>query len=206
MNFDIVDFSTIIIRKRVLKRKTVDIFDEMKNIKKFIIKNIQKVQKQQIKYANRHKKNVKYEIKNLMWVSTKNIVINRLFKKFDHKMIESYFIIKIVDSFYQVQLLEIIKIFDTFHLSLLRKAFMNSLSKQINELSSLIVINNKKKWKMNDISNARKHYRRIQFLVKWKNHDENKTWYNSKRFQNAKKIVKNFYERYSNKSKFAWMN
>ena len=66
MNFDIVDLSPIIIRKRILKRKTVDIFDEMKNIRKFIIKNIQKVQKQQIKHANRHKKNVKYEIKNLV--------------------------------------------------------------------------------------------------------------------------------------------
>ena len=129
MNFDIVDFSTIIIRKRVLKRKTVDIFDEMKNIRKFIIKNIQKIQKQQIKHANRHRKDVKYEVKNLVWISTKNIMINRLFKKFDYKMIESYFIIKIVDSFYQVQLFEIIKIFDTFHFSLLRKAFMNSLSK-----------------------------------------------------------------------------
>ena len=42
MNFDIVDLSTIITRERILKRKTVDIFDEMKNIRKFIIKNIQK--------------------------------------------------------------------------------------------------------------------------------------------------------------------
>ena len=66
MNFDIVDLSTIITRERILKRKTVDIFDEMKNIREFIIKNIQKVQKQQIKHANRHRKNVKYEVKNLV--------------------------------------------------------------------------------------------------------------------------------------------
>ena len=178
----------------------------MKNIRKFIIKNIQKVQKQQIKHANRHRKDVKYEVKNLVWISTKNIMINRFFKKFDHKMIESYSIIKIVDSFYQVKLSETIKIFDTFHFSLLRKAFMNSLSKQINELSSLIIIDDEKKWEMNNILNVRRHYRRIQFLVKWKNHDEDRTWYNSKGFQNAKKIVKNFYEKYSDKSKSAWMN
>ena len=122
MSFDIVDFSAIITRERILKRKTVDIFDEMKNIREFIIKNIQKVQKQQIKHANRHRKNVKYKIKNLMWVSTKNIMINRLFKKLDHKMIESYSIIKIIDSFYQVQLFETVKIFDTFHLSFLKKS------------------------------------------------------------------------------------
>ena len=140
MSFDIVDLSAIITRKRILKRKIVDIFDEMKNIREFIIKNIQKVQKQQIKHANKHRKNVKYEVKNLVWVSTKNIMINRLFKKLDHKIIESYSIIKIIDSFYQVQLFETVKIFDTFHFSLLRKASMNFLSKQINELSSSIII------------------------------------------------------------------
>ena len=206
ISFDIVNLSTTITQERILKRKAVDIFDEMKNIREFIIKNIQKVQKQQIKHANRHKKNVKYEIKNLVWVSTKNIMINRLFKKLDHKMIESYSIIKIVDSFYQIQLFETVRIFDTFHFSLLRKASMNSLSEQINELSSSIIIDDEKKWEMNDILNVRRHYRRIQFLIKWKNHDENETWYNSKKFQNAKKIVKNFYEKYSNKSKSAWMN
>ena len=248
-------------------------------------------------------------------------------------MIESYSIIKIIDSFYQIQFFEIVKIFDTFHLSLLRKASMNSFSKQINEFSLSIIINDEKKWEMNDILNvkviakgrkemredfffnfpspmrkgkfswgislpacgkerdffefpfshekklekneflstkmskisdflwkgkrffptshcgkkkfqfpfphggreiffggfafphvgreeiafsfpfltatllnARRHYRRIQFLVKWKNHDENRTWYNSTGFQNAKKIVKNFYERYSDKSKSARVN
>ena len=206
MNFDIVDLSTIITRERILKRKTVDIFDEMKNIREFIIKNIQKVQKQQIKHANRHKKNVKYEVKNLVWISTKNIMTNRLFKKFDYKMIESYFIIKIVNSFYQIKLFETVKTFDTFHFSFLKKTSTNSLSEQINEFSTSIIIDDEKKWKMNDILNVRRHYRRIQFLVKWKDHDENKTWYNSMKFQNAKEIVKNLYERYSNKSKFVWMN
>ena len=133
-------------------------------------------------------------------------MINRSFKKLDHKMIELYSIIKIFDIFYQTQLFETVKIFDTFHLSILKKASMNSLSKQINKFSTSIIINDEKKWKMNDILNVRKHYRRIQFLVKWKDSDENKTWYNSKKFQNAKKIMKNFYERYSNKSKSAWVN
>ena len=45
MSFDIVDFSTIITRERILKCKTVDIFSEIKNIREFIIKNIQKAQK-----------------------------------------------------------------------------------------------------------------------------------------------------------------
>ena len=120
-------------------------------------------------------------------------------------MIESYFIIKIVDAFYQVQLFESVKIFDIFHFNLLRKTFENSLSEQVNEFASSIVINDEKKWKMNDIFDARKYYRRIQFLVKWKRHDENKIWYDSKGFRNAFDIVREFYDRYSDKSRPNWL-
>ena len=60
-------------------------------------------------------------------------------------MIDSYSIIKVVNSFYQIKLFEFAKIFDTFHSNLLKKAFENSLSTQINELASSIIINNEKK-------------------------------------------------------------
>ena len=60
-------------------------------------------------------------------------------------MIESYFIIKVVSLFYQIKFLEFAKIFDTFHSNLLKKAFENSLSKQINEFASSMIIDDKKK-------------------------------------------------------------
>ena len=58
---------------------------------------------------------------------------------------------------------------------------------------------------MNDIFDAQKHYRRIQFFVKWKEHDENRNWYNFDEFRNATNIVKNFYNKCSNKSRFDWL-
>ena len=141
----------------------------------------------------------------MIWVSIKNIITNRFSKKLDHKMIESYSIIKIVDAFYQIQLFESVKIFDTFHFNLLRKTFENSLSEQVNEFASSIVINDEKKWKVNDILDVRKYYRRVQFFVKWKKHDKNKIWYDSKKFRNAFDIMKNFYDRYFNKSRSNWL-
>ena len=45
MNFDVVDFSTNIIRKRILKRKAANISKEMKRIRKFVIENIEDAQK-----------------------------------------------------------------------------------------------------------------------------------------------------------------
>ena len=87
----------------------------------------------------------------------------------------------------------------------MRKAFEDSLSEQVNELAPSIVIDDEKKWKVNDILDARKYYRRVHFFVKWKKHDENKIWYDSKRFRNAFDIMREFYDRYFDKSKSNWL-
>lgn len=205
MSFDVVDLSANI-RERILKRKAADISEEMEDIRKFVIENMRDAQEKQMKNANEHRKDIKYELKDLVWISIKNIIINRLLKKLDHEMIDSYSIIKVVDSSYQVQLFETVKIFDTFHSSLLRKASENSLSGQINEFASSVVIENEEEWKIDDILDARKHYRRVQFLIKWKERDEDKIWYNFDEFRNATEIVKNFYEKYLNKSKSDRLN
>ena len=59
-------------------------------------------------------------------------------------MIDSYFIINVMNLFYQVQFFKSTKIFDTFYLNLLRKASENSLLKQVNEFASSIIIDDKK--------------------------------------------------------------
>ena len=68
-----------------------------------------------------------------------------------------------------------------------------------------MIINDEKKWKVDDILDAQKHYRRIQFLIKWKKHDKNKNWYNFDEFHSAIDIVKDFYERYFDKPRFDWL-
>ena len=66
MSFDVINFSTNIIRKCILKRKAANSLKKMKEIKKFVIKNMKDVQEKQLNVVNVHRKNVKYEIKNLI--------------------------------------------------------------------------------------------------------------------------------------------
>ena len=205
INFDVINFSTYIIRKRILKRKTADISKKIKEIRKFVTENIKNVQEKQINNVDVYRKNIKYKIKDLMQISIKTIIINRLSKKLNYKIINSYFIIKVINLFYQIQFFESTKMFNIFYLNLLKKTFENLFLKQINEFASSMIRNDEKKWKIDDILDAKKHYRRIQFLIKWKEHDENKNWYNLKKFRNAIEIVKNFYEKYFDKSKFDWL-
>ena len=205
MSFDVVDLSAHTTRERILKRKAADISEEMEEIRKFVTENMKDAQEKQMNNANIHRKDIKYEVGDLVWVSTKNIITNRPSKKLDHKMIGPYPIIKVVGSSYQVQLPESVRIFDTFHPSLLRKASEDPLPGQINEPAPPVVIDDEEEWEVDDILDARKHYRRVQFLVKWKGHDEDRNWYNSEGFRNATEIVKDFYEKYPDKPRPDWL-
>jgi len=91
--------------------------------------------------ANKHRKKINYKIESKMFLNERNIVIARLFKKLDDKMLDSFKITDSVDFFYKLKLSDTMRIHDVFHSELLRSAVDDSLSDQKNELSKLIVIN-----------------------------------------------------------------
>ncbi len=85
-----------------------------------------------MKFIDRKRKNVLYEIKNMIFFSTKNINIIRSFKKLNHKMIKSFRVIKETEDSYKLQLLKLIKRkYLIFYPSLLRKIINDPLFGQI---------------------------------------------------------------------------
>jgi hypothetical protein len=92
------------------------------------------------------------------------------------------------------------KIHDTFHTSLLRFAFTNFLTNQIQSSSSSVVINEKEEYEVDDILNSRYHYEKLRYKVVWIDHFSNRAWYSAKNFQNHfKEILIDYHQRYSNK-------
>ena len=79
-----------------------------------------KLQAKQVVVANRHRKQPPvYKVKDKVFLSAKNIRIERLSKKLDDKNIDSFKIKKLVELLYQLELPYTIKIHDVFHLNLL---------------------------------------------------------------------------------------
>jgi hypothetical protein len=76
-----------------------------------------------------------------VFLNERNIVTVRLFKKLNDKMLDSFQIIDLIDSFYKLKLLKTMCIHDVFHSELLRLVINDLLSDQKNELSRSIVIN-----------------------------------------------------------------
>ncbi len=76
-----------------------------------------------------------------MFLNERNIITARLFKKLNDKMLDSFQIINLVDSYYKLKLSETMRIHDVFHSELLCLVVNDSLSDQKNESSRSIVIN-----------------------------------------------------------------
>jgi len=100
-----------------------------------------KTQKQMMNQANKHRKKINYEIESKIFLNEQNIVTARFFKKLNDKMLDSFQIINLIDSFYKLKLFKTMRIHDVFHSEFLRLVINDSLSDQKNELSKSIVIN-----------------------------------------------------------------
>ncbi len=112
-----------------------------------------KTWKQMMNQANKHRKKINYKIESKIFLNEQNIVTAKLFKKLNNKMLDSFQIIDLVDSFYKLKLLETMHIHDVFHSELLYLVVNDSLFNQKNESLKSIVINDEDEWEINNILN-----------------------------------------------------
>jgi hypothetical protein len=134
------------VKERVLTQKAIIIAKKIKNIWNFIKKKLANAQNTQKKYANQKRTfSFKYKFEDMISLFTKNIKIEWLFRKLNHKWIDSYKIKKISKDVCQLNLSQSMKIHDIFHISLLRKAAIDFLTEQIQSSSSSIMISEDEK-------------------------------------------------------------
>jgi hypothetical protein len=205
MSFDFVQFEENTAKEQIHRFKNKNIVFTMKNIWKFAKKHMKKNQQSQIIYANKYKISASdYRIKNQVWLFIKNIQIDRSFRKLDHKMLELFKILKKRSNSYKLELSIEMNIHSMFHISLLKKDLENSLSRQIIVSSSFVVIDDEEKFDVKDIIDSRLTERsinkKLQYKIKWVKHSSNRKWYSIENFENAKKIVEDYHQRYFDKS------
>jgi hypothetical protein len=146
-----------------------------------------------------------YQIKDRVWLFSRNIQIDRSSRKLNHKMLRSFKILKKRESSYKLDLSNNMNLHSVFHTSLLRKNFENFLPEQIIISSSSVVINDEQKFDVEDIIDSRltnkSINKRLQYKIKWVKHSSNRKWYSIENFENAKEIVANYHQRYFEKSR-----
>jgi len=175
----------------------------MNKILMFACESLVKTRKQMIQQANKHRKEVDYEIESKMFLNEWNIITARSFKKLNDKMLDLFINLDLVDSSYKLKLSETMHVHDVFHSDLLHLVVNDFLSDQKNESSESIVINDEDEWKIDNILNFRRYQKRLQYRVKWNDYDNDLNWYNADddKFMNAQKIINDFHIQYLNKSR-----
>ncbi len=160
MSFDSSNSNDDFFRERfsakewILTQKTVIITKKMRNIWNFIKKKLVDTQNIQKRYVDRKRTfSSNYKFEDVIWLFIKNIKIEWSFRKLNHKWINLFNIKKMQKDVCQLDLSQLMKIHNIFHISLLRKTATNSLTDQIQSLSSSIVINEdeKEKYEINVI-------------------------------------------------------
>ena len=82
---------------------------------------------------------------DFVFFNNKNIIIDKLCKKLNNKIFDSFLIKIVIDSFYKLKLFKIIKIYNAFHFKFLNLAAINSLFDQIFFFFIIIIIKDKEK-------------------------------------------------------------
>jgi hypothetical protein len=120
-------------------------------------------------------------------------------------MLESFKILKKRNNSYKFELSIEVNIHLVFHISLLRKNFDESLSRQIISSFSSIVIDDEQKFDVEDIVDSRLMSRafnkRLQYKIRWIKHSSNRKWYSVENFDHARKIIDDYHLKYLDKSK-----
>ena len=105
--------------------------------------------------VNKHKKSIHYVKENMIWLSNRNIITVRLFKKFENKMLKFFKVLRRIKVFYKLKLLKIMKIHDVFHSNLFRLNLEDSFENQNSETSRFIETLIDDEWVVNDILDFR---------------------------------------------------
>jgi len=153
-------------RERLQAAKAENISEHMNKILTFARESLAKTREQMVQQANKHRKEVDYEIESKMFLNEQNIITARPFKKLDDKMLDLFTNLGFVDSSYKLKLSETMRVHDVFHSGLLRLAVDDPLPGQKNEPLESIVVNDEDEWKIDNILNSRRYRRRLQYRVK----------------------------------------
>ncbi len=171
MSFELNTIEYESFRERLQVTKVENISEHINKILTFARESLVKTRKQMIQQANKHRKEVDYEIESKMFLNERNIITARSFKKLDDKMLDFFINLDFIDSSYKLKLSETMHVHDVFHSDLLCLVINNFLSDQKNEFFKSIVINNEDEWKIDDILNFRWYQRWLQYRVKWNDYD-----------------------------------
>jgi len=183
---------SLIISISVSTKKHVKHFQKLHNE---LVKTVKSLQNIQVKYYNMKHKRVEFNIRDKVWLSTRNTRTERKMKKLDWKRIRLYRILtRVGTQVYRLELPLSLRIHLTFYISLLEEYYENRLSGHIASPPPPILIDIHSEYKVEKVLDVKYQRNYLYYLVKWKNYLLLKnSWKPATNLQNASELLQEFY-------------
>ena len=185
-------------RERLQATKADDIAKRMEELLEYGRSQLLKSQSSMEAQANKHRKDVSYEIGDRVWLSSRNVKTTRPSKGLEDRQLGPFEVIEKVGSSYRLQMPSNWKQESVFHPKLLRPCANDPLPGQVAPPPKAHHFKRGDEWDVDDVIDSRRYRNRLQYKVKWSGEERDDHWYyaDAGEFDNAKEIVEEFHRRY----------
>jgi hypothetical protein len=172
----------------------------MHKIWEFARSNIFSSQRRQKAQADKHRREVDFDVGDEVLVSNRSWDTGRPSRKLDHQAAGPYRIVEKVGNSFKLDLLEGMNVHPVFSPDKLRLAsHSRPLPGQIVDPPPPVIIDGEQEWEVDEILDSRIRWKKLYYRVQWLGHDPDPKWYPAEDFSNAPWRLREFHEKYPDK-------
>ena len=186
-------------RERLSYSEAVAMAKRMHSAWELAKSNMAKAQRRMEASTNQHRRPTDWKVDDLVYLSTKNLKIDRPSRKLADQWTGPFRILERVGHSYRLELPTGSLIHDVFAADVLVKDPNNPLPGQLPPKPSAEVIQGEEEWEVQQILASRISRGKLQYQVQWVGYDPDPTWYPASNFKNSPLLLRDFHSNYPNK-------
>jgi hypothetical protein len=169
---------------------------QMEDVWEFAQRQMKKAQEQQKRQADKHRREIDFEVGDNVWLLLKDYHTGRPNKKLDNQMAGKFRIIERVGNSYRLELPPSMKIHPVFSPDKLRKAADNPLPGQLEDPGEPVEIDGQQEWEVEEVLASRFYRGKLRYRVKWVGYDEDPEWYPARNMKGSPHKIRDFHSQY----------